>query len=141
LWWLCQWNIIHINVKKFLDVMFGKLPNELLSRKWVDHAIEVTLGVAPPAKASYRMNHEEFKEFKVQVEKFLAKGYIKPSKSWYGAPLSSSFMRRMGHWKCVWIIKPLTRWWWKIDTHDFKLMICLIDFWKLRCLVRLTLYV
>jgi hypothetical protein len=36
------------------------------------------------------MNHEEFKEFKVQVEKLLAKRYIKPSKSQYGASPSSS---------------------------------------------------
>jgi hypothetical protein len=43
------------------------------------------LGVAPPAKAPYRMNHEELKELKVQLEKFPIKGYIKPSKSPYGA--------------------------------------------------------
>jgi hypothetical protein len=42
-------------------------------------------GVAPPAKAPYRMNHEELKELKVQLEELLAKGYIKPSKSPYGA--------------------------------------------------------
>jgi hypothetical protein len=66
--------------------MFEKLPNELPPRKRIDHAIEVTLGVARPAKAPYRMNHEELKEFKVQLEKLLAKGYIEPSKSRYGAP-------------------------------------------------------
>jgi hypothetical protein len=44
-------------------------------------------GVAPPAKAPYRMNHEELKELKVQLEELLAKGYIKPSKSPYGAPV------------------------------------------------------
>jgi hypothetical protein len=75
-------NNIHINVTKFLDVMLRKLPNELPPRKWVDHAIKVTLGVAPPAKAPYQMNHEELKEFKVQFEKLFTKGYIKPSKSW-----------------------------------------------------------
>jgi hypothetical protein len=42
-------------------------------------------GVAPPAKAPYRMSHEELKELKVQLEELLAKGYIKPSKSPYGA--------------------------------------------------------
>jgi hypothetical protein len=44
-------------------------------------------GVAPPAKAPYRMNHEELKELEVQLEELLAKGYIKPSKSPYGAPV------------------------------------------------------
>jgi hypothetical protein len=33
------------------------------------------------------MNHEELKELKVQLEELLAKGYIKPSKSPYGAPV------------------------------------------------------
>jgi hypothetical protein len=41
-------------------------------------------GVAPLAKASYRMSHEELKELKVQFEELLTKGYIKPSKSPYG---------------------------------------------------------
>jgi hypothetical protein len=31
------------------------------------------------------MSHEELKELKVQLEELLAKGYIKPSKSPYGA--------------------------------------------------------
>jgi hypothetical protein len=26
----------------------------------------------------------------------------------------------MGHWGCVWIIEPSTRWPWKIDTHYFE---------------------
>jgi len=41
--------------------------------------------VAPPAKAPYKMSHEELKELKVQLEELLMKGYIKPSKSPYGA--------------------------------------------------------
>jgi hypothetical protein len=67
--------------------MLEELPDELPPRRQVDHAIEVMPGVAPPAKAPYRMNHEELKEFKVQLEELLAKGYIKPSKSPYGAPV------------------------------------------------------
>jgi hypothetical protein len=38
----------------------------------------------------------------------------------------------------VWIIKPSTRWWWKINTHYLELMICLIGSQKLKCLVQLT---
>jgi len=33
------------------------------------------------------MGHEELKELKVQLEELFAKGYIKPSKSPYGAPI------------------------------------------------------
>jgi len=78
-------------VKRILDELLDVMPEELLDklplRRRVDHAIEVMSGVAFPAKASYQMNHEELKEFKVQLEKLLAKGYIKPSKSPYGPPV------------------------------------------------------
>ncbi len=63
------------------------LPEDLPPRRQVDHAIKVMLGVAPPAKAPYRMSHEELKELKVQFKELLTKGYIKPSKSPYGAPV------------------------------------------------------
>jgi hypothetical protein len=63
------------------------LPKDLPPKRRVDHAIEVMLEVAPFAKAPYRMSHEELKKLKVQLEKLLAKGYIKSSKSPYGAPV------------------------------------------------------
>jgi hypothetical protein len=76
---------------EFTDVMPKELPDKLLDelppRRRVDHAIKVMSGVAPRAKAPYPMNHEEFKELKVQLEELFAKGYIKPSKSPYGAPI------------------------------------------------------
>jgi len=74
-------------LKKFSDVMPEELPKDLPPRRGIDHVIEVVLGVAPPAKAPYRMSHEELKEFKVQLEELFAKRYIKPSKSPYGAPV------------------------------------------------------
>ncbi len=65
------------------------MPKELLDelplKRQVDHAIEVMPGVTPLAKAPYQMNHEKFKELKVQLEELLTKGYIKPNKSPYGA--------------------------------------------------------
>jgi hypothetical protein len=42
------------------------------------------------------MSHEELKELKVQLEEFLAKGYIKPSKSPYGAHVFFVH-KKMGH--------------------------------------------
>jgi len=82
-------------LKEFPDVMPEELPDELPPRRQVDHAIEVIPGVAPPAKAPYRMNHEELRELNVQLEELLAKGYIKLNKSPYGAPVLL-FTRRMG---------------------------------------------
>ncbi len=63
-------------LEEFPDVMPEELPEDLPPRRRVDHAIEVMLGVEPPAKAPYRMSHEELKELKVQLEELLAKGYI-----------------------------------------------------------------
>jgi hypothetical protein len=74
-------------LNEFPYVMPKELPDELPPRRWVDHAIEVMPKVAPPTKAPYRISHEELKELKVQLEELLAKGYIKPSKSPYGAPI------------------------------------------------------
>jgi hypothetical protein len=74
-------------LEEFPDVMPEELPEDLPPRRQVDHAIEVMPGVAPPAKAPYRMSHEELKELKVQLEELLAKGYIKLNKSPYGAPI------------------------------------------------------
>ncbi len=74
-------------MNEFLDVMPEESPNELPPKKQVDYAIEVMPREAPPTKAPYRMSHEELKEFKVQLEELLAKGYIKSSKFPYGAPV------------------------------------------------------
>ncbi len=72
-------------LEEFPDVMLEELPDDLPSRRRVDHAIEVMPGVAPPTKAPYQMSHEKLKELKIQLEKLFMKGYIKPSKSPYGA--------------------------------------------------------
>ncbi len=40
-------------LEEFSDVMPKELPENLPPRRRVDHAIEVMLGVAPPAKAPY----------------------------------------------------------------------------------------
>ncbi len=74
-------------LEEFPDVMPEELPENLPPKRRVDHAIEVIPGVEPPAKAPYRMSHEELKKLKVQLEELLVKGYIKPSKLPYGAPV------------------------------------------------------
>ncbi len=74
-------------LNKFSDVMPEELLDELPPRRQVDHVIKVMLEMALPAKAPYRMNHEKLKELKVQLEELFAKGYIKPNKSPYGAPI------------------------------------------------------
>jgi len=74
-------------LEEFPNVMLEELPEDLPLKRRIDHAIEVMSRVALTAKAPYRMSHEELKELKVQLEELLAKGYIKPNKSPYGAPI------------------------------------------------------
>ncbi len=49
-------------LEEFPDVMHEELFEGLPPRRRVDHVIEVMPGVAPPAKAPYKMSHEELKE-------------------------------------------------------------------------------
>ncbi len=72
-------------LNKFSNVMPEELLDELPLRRRIHHVIEVVPKVAPPTRAWYRMNLEELKELKVQLEELIVKGYIKPSKSPYGA--------------------------------------------------------
>ncbi len=72
-------------IKQVLDEFSDVMPEDLPLRRQVNHVIKVMPRVAPPTKAPYRMNHEELREFKVQLEEFLTKGYIKPNKLPYGA--------------------------------------------------------
>ena len=72
-------------LKRYQDVMPEDLPNELPSRREVDHKIEVKPGTEPPSKAPYRLSQKELEELKSQLDEFLAKGYIRQSKSPYGA--------------------------------------------------------
>jgi hypothetical protein len=68
---------------EFPDVM----PEELPLKKRVNQAIEVMPRMTFLTKAPYGMSHEELKELKVELEELFAKGYIKPNKSPYGAPI------------------------------------------------------
>jgi hypothetical protein len=53
----------------------------------VDHHIELEPGQRPPSKPTYRLSQPETDELKKQLADLLAKGYIRESKSPYGAPV------------------------------------------------------
>ena len=74
-------------LKRYQDVMPEDLPNELPPRREVDHKIEVKSGTEPPSKAPYCLSQKELEELKSQLDELLAKGYIRQSKSPYGAPV------------------------------------------------------
>ncbi len=76
------------------------------------------------------MSHEELKELKVQLEELFAKGYIKPSKSPYGAPVLFVHKKDETLRMCM-DYRALNKVTMKIDTHYLELMICLINSWEI----------
>ncbi|CAM8895837.1 unnamed protein product [Rhodiola kirilowii] len=73
-------------VCKFLDVF----PEELTSlpqKREVDFSINVYPGTTPVSISPYRMAPAKLKELKVQDEKLLEQGFIRPSTSPWGAPV------------------------------------------------------
>jgi len=74
-------------IKEFADVFPAELPNELPPKRTIDHAIDVLPGSEPPSRPTYRMSFVEMDELKKQLNDLLAKGFIKPSTSPFGAPV------------------------------------------------------
>ncbi|KZV50284.1 hypothetical protein F511_39733 [Dorcoceras hygrometricum] len=73
-------------VCEFADVFPDEIPG-LPPYREVDFSIELLPGTQPISKAPYRMAPIELKELKEQLEDLLAKGYIRPSVSPWGAPV------------------------------------------------------
>ncbi|CAM6088239.1 unnamed protein product [Calypogeia fissa] len=73
-------------LEEFSDVLSQKLPKGLPPRREVDHQIELEPGLAPQAKAPYRLNLNERLMLKESLEELINQGSIRPSKSPYGAP-------------------------------------------------------
>ncbi|XP_073159031.1 uncharacterized protein [Henckelia pumila] len=73
-------------VKEFADVFPNKIPGFPPTRE-IEFSIELMSGTLPISKAPYRMTPLELKELKEQLEDLLAKGYIRPSVSPWGAPV------------------------------------------------------
>ncbi|GKD92422.1 putative reverse transcriptase domain-containing protein, partial [Tanacetum coccineum] len=59
----------------------------LPSPRQVEFRIDLVLGVAPVARAPYRLASSEMKEFSVQLQELLEKGFIRLSSSPLGAPV------------------------------------------------------
>ena len=70
---------------KYKDVLTNELSQELPPRKEVNHKIQIIPGFKPPSKAPYLLNEKELLDLKKQLNDLLSRGYIRPSKSSYGA--------------------------------------------------------
>ncbi|XP_016728394.2 uncharacterized protein K02A2.6-like [Gossypium hirsutum] len=69
------------------DVMPAKLPKNLPPKREVDHRIELVSNMVPPSRAPYHMSPPKLEELRKQLKELLDAGFIRPSKSPYGAPV------------------------------------------------------
>jgi hypothetical protein len=72
---------------EFRDVFPSQLPNRLPPRRDVDHRIELTQSSPPTLRSVYRMSPAELDELKRQLDELIVGGFIRPSKSPFGAPV------------------------------------------------------
>jgi RNase H-like domain found in reverse transcriptase/Reverse transcriptase (RNA-dependent DNA polymerase)/Integrase zinc binding domain/Chromo (CHRromatin Organisation MOdifier) domain/Retroviral aspartyl protease len=75
-----------MKLKKEYEVLFSD-DFQLPPRRDVDHKIELEKGAKPPHGTTYRMSYLELDELKKQLMELLEKGFIRPSKSPFGAPV------------------------------------------------------
>ncbi|KAL0546387.1 hypothetical protein IC582_016295 [Cucumis melo] len=73
-------------VRDYPDVFPEELPG-LPPHREIEFAIELEPGTVPISRAPYRLAPAELKEFKVQLQELLDKGFIRPSVSPWGAPV------------------------------------------------------
>jgi hypothetical protein len=74
-------------LNKYSDVFPKDLPTGLPPSRIIDHRIDIIPGSSPPSMATYRMSPSELDELKKQIQDLVSHGFIRPSKSPYGAPV------------------------------------------------------
>ena len=79
---------------EFGDILTNELPKELPLEREVDYKIELVQGAEPQNKAPYRFNQKDLVELKRKLNELLARGYMTPNKSPFGAPVL--FVRKKG---------------------------------------------
>jgi hypothetical protein len=70
-------------------------------RPGFDHVIELTPNAKPPPQRTYRMSPAELEEVKRQLDTYLAKGWVRPSSSPFGAPILFARKKDGGLRMCV----------------------------------------
>ena len=71
----------------YRDVFPDALPDGLPPSREVDHRIELIPGSSPPSRPTIRLSATELAELKKQLTELEAAGFIRPSKSPFGAPI------------------------------------------------------
>nr|GEW39659.1 putative reverse transcriptase domain-containing protein [Tanacetum cinerariifolium] len=87
-------------IRDFLEVFHDDLPR-LPPPRQVEFKIELVPGVAPVARAPYRLASSEMKELADQLQELSEKGFICPSSSLWGAPVLFVKKRDGSFWMCI----------------------------------------
>jgi len=72
---------------EYRDVFPDALPDGLPPSREVDHRIELIPGSSPPSRPTIRLSATELDELRKQLTELEAAGFIRPSKSPFGAPI------------------------------------------------------
>ena len=80
-----EFTLIQEIMNDFKDVFPDDLPSGLPPSRGVDHAIEVASGGQPFSKQPYRFSKTEENEIQRQLADYLDRGFVRPSKSPWGA--------------------------------------------------------
>ncbi|GJS32184.1 putative reverse transcriptase domain-containing protein [Tanacetum coccineum] len=87
-------------VRNFPEVFLEDLPSLPLTRQ-VEFQIDLIHGVAPVARAPYRLAHSEMRELSEQLKELFDKGFIRPSSSPWGALLLFVKKKDRSFWMCI----------------------------------------
>ncbi|CAF2747692.1 unnamed protein product [Rotaria sp. Silwood2] len=81
---------IDLQINQLLEEFEDVFPDDLIElppKRDIDHEIKLFENVTPPSQQPFRMSQPELAELKRQLEILLEKGFIRPSKSPYAAPV------------------------------------------------------
>ncbi|GKA46804.1 putative reverse transcriptase domain-containing protein [Tanacetum coccineum] len=87
-------------VRDFPEVFPEDFPGLPLTRQ-VEFQIDLVPGVAPVARAPYRLAPSEMKELSEQLKELSDKGFIRPSSSPWGAPVLFVKKKDGSFWMCI----------------------------------------
>ncbi|GJS95330.1 hypothetical protein Tco_0802298 [Tanacetum coccineum] len=87
-------------VLDFPEVFLEDLPG-IPPTQQVEFQIDLIPGVAPVARAPYRLGPSEMKELANQLQELTDKGFIRPSSSPWGAPVLFFKKKDGSFWMCI----------------------------------------
>ncbi|GJT43071.1 putative reverse transcriptase domain-containing protein [Tanacetum coccineum] len=120
--WLAQYHAVIVCDEKIVQDLPGLPPAQQ-----VEFQINLVLGAAPVARASYQLAPAEMQELSTQLQELSDKGFIRPSSSPWGAPVLFVKKKDRSFWMCI-DYRELNKLNVKNRYHFRESTICLINF-------------